>query len=60
MIGAILGVGVANSLTAGHVFGDGVNWTKAGEIGISLLVYLTMRDTLAASRIERELADGEV
>jgi MFS transporter, MHS family, alpha-ketoglutarate permease len=29
-------------------------------IGISLLVYLTMRDTLAASRIERELADGEV
>lgn len=38
LIGAILGVGVANSLTAGHAFGEGVNWTKAGEIGISLLV----------------------
>lgn len=38
LIGSILGVGLANSLTAGHTFGDGVNWTKAGEIGLSLLV----------------------
>ncbi|MDX2010356.1 MAG: inorganic phosphate transporter [Myxococcaceae bacterium] len=38
LIGSILGVGLANSLTAGHVFGDGVNWSKAQEIGLSLLV----------------------
>jgi PiT family inorganic phosphate transporter len=38
LIGSILGVGLANSMTAGHTFGDGVNWTKAGEIGLSLLL----------------------
>lgn len=38
LIGSILGVGLANSLTPGHAFGDGVNWTKAQEIGLSLLV----------------------
>ncbi|MBL8601015.1 MAG: inorganic phosphate transporter [Myxococcales bacterium] len=38
LIGAILGVGIANSLLPGHHFGDGVNWQKAGEIGISLIV----------------------
>jgi PiT family inorganic phosphate transporter len=38
LIGAILGVGVANSMTAGHTFGDGVNWHKAEEIGASLLL----------------------
>ncbi len=38
LIGSILGVGLANSMTAGHRFGDGVNWTKAREIGLSLLV----------------------
>jgi PiT family inorganic phosphate transporter len=38
LIGAILGVGLANSMTAGHVFGDGVNWGKAQEIGASLLL----------------------
>lgn len=37
LIGAILGVGVANSLRPGHHFGDGVHWGKAGEIGLSLL-----------------------
>lgn len=38
LIGAILGVGIANSLRPGHSFGQGVNWEKAGEIGLSLIV----------------------
>jgi len=39
LIGAIMGVGLANSLmTPGHVFGEGVNWGKAQEVFSSLLV----------------------
>jgi PiT family inorganic phosphate transporter len=38
LIGAIVGVGLANSLMPGHVFGSGVNWHKVQEIGMSLLV----------------------
>lgn len=38
LIGSILGVGLAHSMTAGHRFGEGVNWDKAKSIGISLLV----------------------
>jgi len=38
LIGAILGVGLANSTLPGHAFGDGVNWDKAREIGLSLLL----------------------
>ena len=39
LVGAILGVGLANSMIApGHAWGDGVNWTKAYEIGMSLLI----------------------
>ena len=39
MIGSIMGVGLANSLLSpGHVFGEGVNWVKAREVGISLLL----------------------
>ncbi|MCA8922575.1 MAG: inorganic phosphate transporter [Planctomycetes bacterium] len=38
LIGAILGVGLANSLLPGHVFGSGVNWGKAEHVGLSLLV----------------------
>src|ERR1700722_19823868 len=39
LIGSIMGVGLANSMMgAGHVFGEGVNWAKASEVGISLLV----------------------
>jgi len=34
LIGSIMGVGLANSmLTKGHVFGEGVNWAKAQEVG---------------------------
>ena len=39
LIGSIIGVGLANSLLApGHVFGDGVNWGKAQEVFMSLLI----------------------
>jgi PiT family inorganic phosphate transporter len=38
LIGSILGVGLAYSLLPNQVFGSGVNWSKAGEIGISLLL----------------------
>jgi PiT family inorganic phosphate transporter len=39
LIGSIMGVGLANSLTiSGQVFGAGVNWSKAYEIGLSLLI----------------------
>jgi inorganic phosphate transporter, PiT family len=39
LIGAIIGVGLANSLlTPGHVFGDGVNWGKARDVFMSLLI----------------------
>ena len=38
LIGAILGVGLANSALPGHQFGTGVNWTKAAEVGLSLLI----------------------
>ena len=39
LIGSIMGVGLANSMLAkGHEFGEGVNWAKAKEVGLSLLV----------------------
>jgi phosphate/sulfate permease len=37
LIGSILGVGLANSLITRHDF-TGVNWTKAAEVGLSLLI----------------------
>jgi PiT family inorganic phosphate transporter len=40
LIGSILGVGLANALMQGGVnaFGAGVNWAKAKEVGLALLV----------------------
>jgi PiT family inorganic phosphate transporter len=38
MIGAIMGVGVANSLMAGTGFLAGINWAKAQEVGMALLL----------------------
>ena len=39
LVGSIMGVGLMNSImTPGHVFGEGVNWTKAQEVGASLLI----------------------
>src|SRR5271166_4580422 len=37
LIGAIVGVGLANFALPGHRFGDGVNWTKAEETFKALL-----------------------
>jgi PiT family inorganic phosphate transporter len=39
LIGSILGVGLMNSwFSAGRQFGDGVNWGKTQEVGMSLLI----------------------
>ena len=39
LIGSIIGVGLANSLLSpGHVFGDGVNWSKVQDTVTALLV----------------------
>ena len=38
LIGSILGVGLASSLFSGQGFGTGVNWTKAREVALSLLI----------------------
>jgi PiT family inorganic phosphate transporter len=38
LIGSIMGVGLANSVISGHVFGEGVNWAKATEVFSSLIV----------------------
>ena len=48
MIGAILGVGVANSLLPGHEFGAGVNWAKAGDVGLALLLSPVIGFSIAA------------
>jgi inorganic phosphate transporter, PiT family len=39
LIGSIIGVGVANALLSdSHYWGDGVNWSKANEVGMALLI----------------------
>ena len=39
LVGAIMGVGLANSwLSGNHEFGEGINWAKASEVGTTLLV----------------------
>src|ERR1700690_2489501 len=39
LIGSIMGVGLANSLMSpDSAFGEGVNWVKVREVGVSLLV----------------------
>jgi PiT family inorganic phosphate transporter len=38
LIGSILGVGLAFSMMPEHTSGEAVNWSKASEIGLSLLV----------------------
>ena len=49
LIGSIMGVGLANSMMAkGHVFGEGVNWAKASEVGLSLLISPIIGFTCAA------------
>jgi PiT family inorganic phosphate transporter len=48
LIGAILGVGLANSLLPGHAPGGGVNWGKAEEVGLSLLLSPAIGFSIAA------------
>lgn len=39
LVGSIIGVGLANAMMSGsHYWGDGVNWGKAKEVGMALLV----------------------
>jgi inorganic phosphate transporter, PiT family len=39
LIGSIMGVGLANSMMGpGHVLGEGVNWSQAKNIGLSLII----------------------
>ena len=38
LIGSILGVGLASSLFSNQGFGTGVNWTKAREVALSLMI----------------------
>ena len=38
LIGSIIGVGMANSYLSGHGFSDGVNWAKAQDVGLALIV----------------------
>src|ERR1700739_2255850 len=48
LIGSIMGVGLANSMLSSHVFGEGVNWAKAKEVGVSLLLSPLIGFTLSA------------
>ncbi len=48
LIGSILGVGLSASLFNGAGFGSGVNWGKAQEVGISLIVSPLVGFTAAA------------
>jgi PiT family inorganic phosphate transporter len=49
LIGSIMGVGLANSLMApNHVFGEGVNWAQAKNVGLSLIISPVVGFTCAA------------
>ncbi len=48
LIGAIIGVGLANSALPGHHFGDGVNWSKAEDVGLSLFLSPVIGFSMAA------------
>jgi phosphate/sulfate permease len=50
LIGAIIGVGLANSYLAGH-FGSGTNWHKAWEVGLSLVISPLIGFALAAGML---------
>jgi phosphate/sulfate permease len=47
LIGSILGVGLANSLLSGRGL-EGVNWARAGEVGLALLISPAIGFGLAA------------
>ncbi|UGA39113.1 inorganic phosphate transporter [Chromobacterium haemolyticum] len=55
LIGAILGVGVANSLIHGTSLSHGINWSKAIDVGASLLAS-PLVGALLARRADRHPA----
>lgn len=48
LIGSIMGVGLAHSMLSSEVFGEGVNWGKAQEVFLALLVSPLLGFTFAA------------
>jgi len=49
LIGSIIGVGVANALMSdSHYWGDGVNWSKAKDVGLGLMISPVIGFTMAA------------
>jgi PiT family inorganic phosphate transporter len=49
LIGSIIGVGVANAmLSDSHYWGDGVNWAKAKDVGLALMISPLLGFCLAA------------
>ena len=49
LIGSIIGVGVANALMSdSHYWGDGVNWSKAKEVGVALIISPAIGFVMAA------------
>ncbi|HSC79599.1 MAG TPA: inorganic phosphate transporter [Chitinolyticbacter sp.] len=48
LIGSILGVGLANALITGIPLGEGINWKKAIDIALSLVISPTAGFVLAA------------
>jgi PiT family inorganic phosphate transporter len=71
LIGGIIGVGVGNALWEGLPASSGVNWAKAGDVGLSLLVspvlgfvlsalgYLTLKKLLKSPKLFRTPPSGE-
>ena len=71
LIGAILGIGLANSALQGRPLGSGVNWDKALEVGASLLIspvigfvsaallLLTLKKVVKDPRINRSASGDE-
>lgn len=48
LIGAILGIGLANAFMQGESLASGVNWSKAGDIGLALLISPLIGFTVSA------------
>jgi phosphate/sulfate permease len=71
LIGSILGVGLAHSVLPGENFGEGINWGKALDIGLSLLcsplfgffvafaLYYFFRSLVKNPKLLEPLAEGE-
>jgi len=71
MIGSILGVGLGNALMNGQSLASGVNWSKAADVGLALLIspvvgfsfaafgLLVLKKTAAQSVIHQAPSEGE-